>query len=180
MQSGYSPASCLVEITLGSSSGSTRTAAGDLPHSFDQLGSRCRCQTPIGRDQRRPHRFSQLDVQGIDETQVVAPPPCAHHQRSEEMPRCGNLRSTFDPGFDLVHRKETRSVESSQRRQDLGVEVSGDMDLAAPEAMPDAVTRLGAGQQIHHRRSIQHDSLNHARRPGRRGPARWRRSHPDG
>jgi hypothetical protein len=93
----------------------------------------------VGRDETGGELLGQLDVEGVDQTEVAAPPPCAEEQGSEEVSFDGCGGERFEPGTHLGSREAIVSLEPSESREHLGVEMGGHMEVVAVETFADRI-----------------------------------------
>ena len=98
--------------------------ASELSGGNDVHGS-CGAETAVGGDQWEIEHDGQLDVQGVDQSQLMAPRPGADEMVTHIVALNRGSDEVTEPGLDVMGRDVTGTMQSSQGREDLGVEVRG-------------------------------------------------------
>ena len=121
----------------------------------------------------------QRDVERVDQPEVLPHLPSLEQKWGKGVPLGRDTLEPSHPIGPLPGGELPGANQPSQRREHLGVEVSGHVDLRAPETLPYRAGRWGADQQIHHRRCVDDDPFSQ-RLPARRGRRRRQPPRPRG
>lgn len=80
-------------------------------------------ETAVGGDQWNVTQDGQLDVQGVNEPQLMTPRPGADEKVTHVVALDRSSDEITEPGLDALGVEVAGTVQSSQRRENLGVEV---------------------------------------------------------
>ncbi len=131
----------------------------------DKLGHRrSRSETRVRGDDRRVEAARQLHVRRVDESDVSPPAPRACEERRELVPLDWRIGNTPEPITDPARRHLASTMQPSERREHLRIEVRRRVQLMTPEPAMDRRSQRGARQQVDHRRSIDDRSIRHGLR----------------
>ena len=136
----------------------------------------CGAETTVGGDQWKIAHDGQLDVQGVDQPQLMTPRPRADEKVTDivALDRCSD--EVTQPGLDVLGLEVASPMQSSQRRENFGLQVRRCVQRVTPESPTNGATQLVVEQQIHHRGCVD-DYLSHGAlglRPARRRVRRGR------
>jgi len=80
-------------------------------------------ETAVGGDQWEIAQDGQLDVQGVNQPQLMTPRPGADEKATDIVALDRSSDEISEPGLDLFGLEVASTMQSSQRRENLGVEV---------------------------------------------------------
>lgn len=130
-------------------------------------------QSTVGGDQRYIQRYSQLYVQGVNQTELVSSCPGAEEKIGRGVALDRSSDKFVKLRLDTAGLKFASPVQSAQRGQNLGIDVSWCMQPVACDPPAHGTTQLVVQQKINKRGGINHQ-LSHdewePRRVQRRAP----------
>jgi hypothetical protein len=109
----------------------SRLAATEIDH----LGKwRSSGQSPVSGDQGNVELSSQLDIERIHKSQRLSSSPGSHQEWGQRMPRDRKVFEVEQRLFDSTIVQDSGSVETSDCRQDFGINVCGRVTRRVLEA----------------------------------------------
>lgn len=99
-------------------------------------------ETAVGGDQWKITQDGQLDVQGVNRPQLMAPRPGADEKVSHSVALDWSSDQVTEFGLDLIGLEVPSTMQSSQRRENLGVEVRRGMQHMTREPSTDGAPQL--------------------------------------
>jgi hypothetical protein len=99
-------------------------------------------ETAVGGDQGKITQDGQLDIQRVNQPQLMTPRPCADQKVIHIVALDRSSDEITEPGLDVLGLEVTSTMQSSQRRKDLGVEVRRCVQRVTREPLADGVPQL--------------------------------------
>lgn len=114
-------------------------------------------QATIGGDERQSAGYGEFDVERVGQAQLVASCPCAEQEVIRRVSLNGRRGQRTQLDLNLVGAEFPGSVQPSQSREDLGIDVRGCVQAMSSDTAADGLTQRVGKQEIDERRCIGDD-----------------------